>query len=362
MRHDRKRFEIDYQIDLLGLLDLLWRRRLFILMISLFTLFLSVLYVCVRTPVYQATAIVELPTQNDISHLNYGRGGDTGLEIFSPAEVYELYVRNLLSESMRRQFFQAVYLPSLDGEQRQGSREALYADFLQVLQIVPLGKEPPFRYAITVKLPDASQSAQWAVRYAELAGVNAKAEILKNIESDANVRAESLRQQIAAEREKARRQREDREARLSEALTVAKSIGLERPPVISGQLGGELSSGIVGELSYMRGSDALEAEIEGLRARPSDDPFIPGLREKQAELDFYDGLKVLPASIGVYRQDGAVELPDQSILPRWTMIVVMGLVFGVVMSVVIVLAHHVISAVFLSIGAGPSVNGKDAGG
>ncbi|MEN1480649.1 chain-length determining protein, partial [Pseudomonas aeruginosa] len=82
-------------------------------------------------------------------------------------------------------------------------------------------------------------------------------------------------------RETAKLRREDRITQLREALKVADSLGLERPPIINDQMSEQLSAIMSGNLMYMRGSKALKEEILVLEARTSDDPFIPALRTLQ---------------------------------------------------------------------------------
>lgn len=350
MHNDREFRDKYHEIDLLGMFELLWRRRFIVLSVASTVAMFFVIYVILRAPLYEARAIVKAPAQEDISQLNYGRGGHSGLKLLTTTDVYDIYVHSLLSESLRRNFFENIYLPQLPDVQRDGAVEDLYSGFSQLLQVVQLSKEPLNRYSVSVKLPDPVQAALWVKQYIEMAEIGAKAEVLENVRSDAFTKVENLRREIVSGRETARKQREDREVRLGEAFAVAKSIGLDKPQFFSGVVISELSSGGVGALSYMRGSDALAAEIESLKARVSDDPFIDGLRELQVELDFYSGLKILPSTIAVYRLDGTIGVPDRSILPNGALVVVMGVAFGLVTGVLLVLMWYVIRITFIRAG------------
>ncbi|MNJ51532.1 hypothetical protein D3C77_468400 [compost metagenome] len=107
---------------------------------------------------------------------------------------------------------------------------------------------------------------------------------------------------------------------------------IEKPLVI----GGNATVGVtadVGELTYMRGVKALEAEIENLKSRESDDAFIKSLREEQVSLAFYKSFNVKPDSVQVYRPDGEVEVPDEPVKPRKFLIVVMGVFLGLVLGI-----------------------------
>ena len=134
--------------------------------------------------------------------------------------------------------------------------------------------------------------------------------------------------------------RQDSITRLREALAVAEAIGLENPPIISGNLSAEVSADMDGQLTYMRGSKALKAEIHNLETRKSNDPFIGQLRELQNKQSFYKDLQVSPDTVSVYRQDGPIEQPDRPIKPKKDLIMLLGLFLGCVLGFMIALVRR----------------------
>jgi chain length determinant protein (polysaccharide antigen chain regulator) len=338
MRNERERLSAGGdEIDLFELIGGLWKRKILIGAISAIFMGAAVAYALLAKPIYEAKVFVQPPTQNDIAQLNYGRAGKSGLNTFSIKDVYSIYLRNLQSESLRREFFRKFYIPSLSEDQRKGSQDALYNQFKDVLKLGVASKETPDRFFVKSTRSDPEQAAQWVVRYVEMAGERAKREVIKDARADVLVKADTLEQQISSERESARKQREDRITQLREALLVARSVGLERPPIISNNL----SSEIEGSLMYMRGASALEAEIENLRKRSSDDPFIGNLRQRQEAISFYRSLQIEPHVIQVYRQDGAIESPDAPINPRKIVVVLLGMILGLVFGGGIALLLHI---------------------
>lgn len=321
------------EIDLFELIEGLWKQKVLIAVTTMVVTAIAVAYALLATPIYEAKVFVQPPTQNDIAQLNYGRGGSSGLSMMTVKDVYDIYLRSLQSESLRREFFRNVYLPTLPITERKGSQDALYSRFLSVISVGVAGKETPNRYVVKANLPDPQQAAEWVVQYLEMAGSRARSEIIKDAKADATVKANNLEQQITAALESAQKQREDQIVQLSEALRVAKSIGLERPPIISNTLTEEVSAGMGGGLMYMRGSKALEAEIENLRTRTSDEPFVQNLRQRQEALAFYRSLEIDPGVIQAYRQDGAIESPDKPIKPKRMLIVVLGAAGGLLLGV-----------------------------
>lgn len=109
---------------------------------------------------------------------------------------------------------------------------------------------------------------------------------------------------------------------------VAEAVGLEKSPVISGQVVEQLSAFMDGSLMYMRGSKALKAEIQALESRVSDDPFIPTLRTLQEQQRLFNSLSINPEKVAVFRQDGVVETPDTPVRPKKALVMAIGLVLG----------------------------------
>lgn len=339
MSNDRERVTRDDEIDLIELIRGLWQQKLIIILTTLLVGGAALAYALLSTPVYEAKVFVLPPSQNDIANLNYGRGGDSELGMLKVKDVYDVYVRNLQSESLRRRFFEDVYLLMLPQNVRKGSQDDLYRRLGKMLVVAVAGKETPNRFVITVDLSDPKVAASWAVKYAEMAGEQAKLEVLKDVKSDATVKASNLERTITAARESARGLREDQIAQLKEALIIAKSVDLERS-VIAGVGSPEVPAALDGALTYMRGSRALQAEIDNLERRTSDDPFIEGLREKQSTLMFYRSLDVDKQSFDTYRLDGGIELPDSPVRPKKLIIIVLGVLVGGLLGVLLALLCH----------------------
>jgi len=343
MTSTRERLNENDEIDLVELVKTLWRKKLLITVTTIFVTAVAGAYAFLATPVYEARVFVLPPSQNDIAHLNYGRGGESGLDRLSVKDIADVYARHLQSESLRRAFFQTVFLPTVGLEERNGSQDALYGRFNRLLGVAQVGKDAPARFSVTAKLPDPQQAVQWVTDYVQMAGNLAKSEVLKNVESEAMVKANNLQQRIYGAQDSARKQREDQIVQLKEALLVARSIGLEKPPIISygTNRASEFAADTEGPLTYMRGSKALEAEIENLQNRQSDDPFIKNMREQQAALSFYRSLKIDPVMVAVYRQDGIVEVPDRPVQPKKLIILVLGAVGGLVLGLLLAAFSHV---------------------
>ncbi|MHC8306521.1 LPS O-antigen chain length determinant protein WzzB [Pseudomonas sp. PB3P13] len=323
------------EINLQELVRSIWRKKWLILGAAVLSTVLAAAYAFTVKPVYEAKLFLIPPTQNDIANFNYGRIREYDLVPLTIKDVYSIFIRILDSESLHHDFFTNVYLPALSEEERKGSRDALYSRFSKMLVVTPPVKESGDQSAVSVQAADPDLAANWVQAYADRAGKLAKDELIKNITTESQVRARNLLQQIDLIRGTGIQLRQDSITKLREALRVAEAIGLEKPPIITGNPSVELAGSMDGQLIYMRGSKALKAEIENLEARQSDDPFVHSLRDLQAKYEFYQNLQIKPSDVWVYRQDGDVSRPDSPIKPKKTLIVVLGLILGLMTGLVI---------------------------
>ncbi|MFJ4055415.1 LPS O-antigen chain length determinant protein WzzB [Pseudomonas sp. NPDC089743] len=339
MRNERERLSGSDEIDLIELVQGVWRQKLWVGLIAVPIIAIGFTYIMLVSPVYEAKLYIQPPSQNEIAQLNYGRGDGTGLAPLSSKDVYSIYLKALQSEAVRDKFFRSAFLPMLTEAERSGSRDALYAQFNGMLKVTQAGKNMPDRYVLTANIEDPRLAATWVSSYAEMAAERAKNELLSGTRSDISIMADNLEQQIRASRASAANKRADQIAKLKEALRVASSIGLEKPPIIAETLSNEVSAGMSGALTYMRGTKALQGEIANLESRASDDPFIPDLRERQEKLSFLRSLKIDPSLVAMYQQDGAVSQPDEPIKPRKALIFLLSVLVGMGLGVMAALSR-----------------------
>ncbi|KRA87213.1 chain-length determining protein [Pseudomonas sp. Root68] len=342
MRVDSKINSNSEYFDFQKFVRAIFRQKLVVIGFTILGAALAASYAFLATPVYEAKAFVMPPSQNDISNFNYGRMKESELVPYTVKDVYDIYTRYLQAESLRLEFFSKIYVPSLSAQEREKSRNVLYSTFSQVLRVVPPLRETSDRYSVVVQTSDPQKAKEWVGAYVARAGELAKNEMIKNVSIESEVRARNLEQQISSARGKSSKAREDSIARLSEALRIAESIGLEKPPSITVSQS-VIAGGEAGQLTYMRGSKALKAEIESLQARKSDDPFTEHLRDLQDRYYFFKELKTEPASVSVYRQDGAVELPDSPVKPNKVLILILGVIGGLITGVAFVLLRGLLA-------------------
>lgn len=327
------------EIDLIELFRSLWEQKWLILLVTFFVTGAAAAYAFLSKPIYEARVAVLPPSLSNVAGFNLGRTQEVGLEPFKVQDVYEVFTRNLQADETRRLFFEGVYLPSLDESERKAPRDRLYESFSKVLSIKAPDKNQPNRYQVVVEHEDPEVAANWVRRYTEDVARRSLEEMIENAQREIEVKERDVEQRIDSLRDTAKARREDRIIQLREALTVAEAVGLEKTPVISGQVVEQLSAFMDGSLMYMRGSKALKAEIQALESRVSDDPFIPTLRTLQEQQRLFNSLSINPEKVAVFRQDGYVETPDAPAKPKKMLILVIGGGIGGMLGIFIALVR-----------------------
>lgn len=333
------------EIDLFELVQSLWKQKLLISLVTAAVTALAAGYAFLSVPVYESKSSILPPRSADIAGYNVGRS-EAGLAEFTATSVYTIFTRNLRSEGLRREFFEQVYLPAETAGQGAKAKDQLWERFNKKLSVSnPDVKNSPERFAVTVQSADSSQAAEWTDLYADWAAKKTKRVIADTVAAEISTRTKSTLGHIAVLRESARKLREDRIARLSEALKVADKVGLQASQVKASRTSsdGELEQFVDGNLMYMRGAKAIRAELDVLQNRKNEDPFIAGLRELENQLDFLAKVSISPDGVAVFTLDSAAEVPETPIKPKKALILALGLVLGGMLGVFIALIRGMLA-------------------
>lgn len=320
------------EIDLVELVKQLWLQKWLIAGCTLLIAGIAAAYAFLTAPVYQVTAGVMPPSLSDISGYNLGRS-EAKLTEFTPEGVYAVYKRNLLSGSLKRQFFDEIYLPSLSAEEQSAPKDILWKHFNSDFSVqAPDIKNNPDYYVVTVEGKQPEIVADWANRYVQMAAEKSENAMRTNQLTEIGTKAQSLSRQVDALRVTAENRRNDRIARLKEALVVANAVGYDAPQVTPAKTssGGELAEFMDGNLIYMRGAKAINAELAVLEKRTNDDPFIDDLRSIQNQMDFLRKVDVNPDNVSVFTFDSPALVPETPVAPKKMLVVIIGLILGLI--------------------------------
>ncbi|ARU90672.1 chain-length determining protein [Pseudomonas sp. M30-35] len=292
-------------------------------------------YAFLSAPTYQATAGVMPPRLSDISGYNLGRS-EAKLREFTVKDVYGVFKRNLLSGSLKRQLFEEAYLPSLSPEEASAAKDTLWKRFNADFSVqAPDVKNNPDYYEVKVVGKQPEVVADWANRYVNMAADKSAEVMQANLLTEIGTETQSLSRQVDALRLTAAKRRNDRIARLQEALIVADAVGYDSPQVTPGKTSsdGDFTEFMDGSLMYMRGAKAVKAELAVLEKRTNDDPFIVELRGIENQMDFLQKIDVNPANVAVYTLDSPALVPETPIKPNKLLVVFVGLISGIMLGV-----------------------------
>lgn len=333
------------EIDLRELFVSLWAERLRILVVTLLVSGGAAAYAFLTTPIYEAKSSLLPPQLSDIAGYNLGRAA-ANLPNFTVKDVYQVFTRNLISDALRRKFFREVYLPALSEDERAEHQDKLWKRFNEkVLSAsVPDEKEHPEYLEVRVEYKDPELAAKWTNLYVKSAAELTSNNMQQNVLLEIATRIQETERRIAVLRETALQRRQDRIVQLKEALAVADTVGISAPQVTTGRTSsdGALSSFVDGSLMYMRGANAIRAELQTLENRKSDDPFITELRDLQSQQAFLKGIDVKPDHVAAFTLDSVAEVPETPIKPKKALVLAIGVVLGLVLGVLVALFSRVL--------------------
>ncbi len=332
------------EIDLRELAYTLWASKWLILIITLVVTAGAAAYAFLTPPTYQVQIDIAPPTAQSLDNYNmaYQLSGPAmsaitqgatanGIAALTPPTALQAVYTTATSAEFRQEFKQALPTPANDGSANSSPGN----NALPAVSSVAAGAGSA-KVSMLWQGHDPNAMALWASRYATMALASAKDQLISSLDSALTQNQDSIAQQIATLREGAKINLENDIAQLQEALALAKAIGLEQPSST-----GNLATSYAGEMAYMRGVEALKADLALRQARTDLDPYIselPNILKKQALLD---SIQVDPEQLTVGFLEQTAPLTAQQIKPRKRLIIALGLVLGGMLGVFWVLITQV---------------------
>lgn len=337
------------EIDLFELIAALWRAKWLIGLITVVVTGAAVAYALLATPAYETQAKTLPPTASDLAEYSVAYrllepalralGSDrAGIKERDASEVYAVFLRYLLSSSLRERFFNDVYLPANAEEASDAERESLWREFNQALSVQQAeAKSAGNKDEASVSFQgiDAQALADWTNTFIRMAADAAKQQLLADLKSTVQSYQTGIQDQIDSLRIAARDERHYETARLESALKLAQAIGLEEPPA-----SGNLITSYTGSTLYLQGAQALRAKLDLLQARKSDDPYIDQLPGLQYAQKLLSKVNLAPQDLTVVTVDRPALRPWQPVKPKKRLIVALGLILGLMLGAGTALVRH----------------------
>lgn len=315
------------EISLFDLMKIFWQQKWVILTITIFCFGISVLYLQLAKPVYEAKVRVTLPSVNSIAMLNLSQSYSAGSQqyLFDINQMYQLFSDTLESNSIKNDFFKQVYLPYLTDMRRESIPESkLFNNYLKKISI----KKDPKTLGITViaETDNPYKSREFVKKFIALAEKKALLEMQEKINDLNRIKALDIQQKIAWTRELAKKYRIDRLSQLNDAMVTAKAVGLQ-----NFSMNGTLNNINKSSILFMLGTKALESEIKILNAKEIDYGLVPQLRELENAYNFYSNAKVSVEAIKMFQFEDVINLPSSPIWPKKNLILILGLIGGLML-------------------------------
>ena len=405
------------EIDLFALFQAIWQQKKVIIAATIVSGLVALGYVYAVTPEYQVTSVLRPAAINELDALNR-----SGVYTLPPSEALLKVGASLESYDSRLGFFrdnQELFTQfKRPGRTLEQSFEEFNRDSLKLVLPDPKKADSLSAFiALELNYPKGVDGVQilngfvdYAVkaereqiasdlkvivnnRLTELKGkidaarssyeMGKEARIAKLQEAD-NLKRAQLQDELKALRQQLKVVRTDRMAQLTEAIGIAKSLGIQKPTTPSA-LG---DSARMGDSSVMRteinnqqiplyfmGVEALEAERSALQQRKTDD-FTEGriaqiarelqllqsnrevevLKQRQNEDVFLSGVEPLRAEVvrlgnlsnldisnlKLVSVDRKALEPMRPVKPQKALILALGVLLGAILGVLIVLIRHLL--------------------
>ncbi len=313
------------EIDLVELFRALWRQKLLIVGVTLIVTLIAAAYAFLATPYYETRTYLRPVPQSSLDQLN-----ETGIYKLTPEEAVNRVAGALSSYDNRLDFFlnnQALFeripkrgdsLEQTFAEFNERSFEMLHPDpkrtdnrsaFVGLELTYPEGMDGAsvvngfVAYVLDMERKEIADDLESLINnrlasldmnmQAQRANYNAakEAKIAALLEEDALKRAQ-LQDELSALREELKTRRTNRIQELSEAISIAESLGIRTPTspyaMTESARGGAqvIRTEVTNQETplYFMGTEALTAERDALLNRKSDDFIEPRIAEIQSEL------------------------------------------------------------------------------
>lgn len=334
------------EISLFDLVLILWRNKWAAVATAAAVMALSLAYLLFATPIYKADVHFLPPTHQDIEALNVGRqyvlvGEELrqyDLLSYEVAQVYEQFIRQLNSLALRWEFFRRNNLFDYYAPENEDATEAVVFEraFNQKLIVVSQGRtdDSPFR-TISFEMDNAQKTAALLNQFVGFVAGETKAQLIGNVRNSIAAEIDKLETLIESKREVAEQRRQDMIAQLEEALQIAGKLKIRtQSDYTPAQDPARQGDSIVNTAElplYTRGIHSLQAEIEVLKKRTSNDPYIEGLRDAQERANALRALVIDPQYVRVVTIDSPAVIPVKPEKPDRLLVLAVGACLAVLL-------------------------------
>mgnify|MGYP001333460182 FL=1 len=340
-------------INIGNLYQTLLNKKRSVLIILLASVVLSSLYAFTLPNLYRAQIYIVPPQDKFVQPLNYFAtqiAKDSQL-VLKQQYIYFDFMKNAQSRQFQRKFFfdNNIY-DYFDAD----PEEAFDVSFNEMLRFSLESKyvsrdirQEDF-FNVSFLHSDPNLAAKWLNDYVQMVERETSRRIVDGVNTSIENYRKKIQSAIDSHKNQAKQIRADNITRLKEALLIAEELDIIKPSNanLTNQTIIMDNSTVSGPTQitemplYLFGTDALKTQIDILQNRVSDDPFIPNLRSLEAELNTTSLVKVNYSDVRVAEIDQKALAPTRKYSPRRSLILIVGLFFGIVVSFFYILIAH----------------------
>ena len=327
------------EINIGNFLELVRKNKNTVIAIIAFSFISSVVYSMIATKYYKANAYIMPAEPKHIRALNIV-GGDGILLTqtkFELDDVYTRFILNVQSRKYQRKFFfeNELYKHFKETNYDKSFEENFYDNLSFTLKSGTMSREFRRQQFLTATLihTDPKLAAEWLNQYIKMVRGRTAIELADAANTAIINKRNILKGEVLSRQKLAKRTTEDRIVQLEEALQIANKLGIvEREENLAStqSISFDKDTPLThGNPLYLMGTKALNAEINTLKNRTSQESFITGLRSLQHKVESLTSIIVDPNDVQVAQIDQFAVPPTVRFSPKRKLIVFLGTSSGV---------------------------------
>ena len=326
------------EISLVDIFRVLLRRKKLILGIFVFVTCIGLIYAFAAKRIYEVETILLPPSFEDVQPLNVLNNTTAIPNKVSSSNVFSKFLENANSRKLRKEFFDEFELLEMLSEE---------ADPILTTKNINDNFEG-FSKALIVKLDKKTNSARitlkgihkdkiglWLDNFIDLANQKTVYQLINNLDSIINSQIKNIKINISSKRSIYKKRREDELGRLQEAYQIAKNLGIRDYNI--GDMSSKntsLSIYMQDKKTYMQGTKMLQAEIDALKNRKSDDIHIVGLRDLQERLTQLEAIEIDKNKLQTVFIDKKAVVSVEPIRPKRMLILILSIILGGMLGII----------------------------
>jgi len=332
------------EISLVDIINVLLRRKKIILGIMVITVVVGLFNAFNQKRVYQVETILFPPLYENIQPLNVLNSNNVNSN-----NVIATFIGNINSRKLKKTFiekFKVLETLLVDSTQALTEKDSntVFEGFSNAVK-VRAGKTAGGT-VITLEGSHKEKIGPWLDSLVAMANQETINQLVRNLQLEIDSKIKSLKIEISSKRSIYKQRREDELGRLEEAYQIAKELGIREHlfvPNVEGPFNRAVSeelNSISKSLSnenhlsvYMKGTKVLQAEINALKNRKSDDLHITGLRDVQEQLTKLEAIVIEKDKLQSVVVDKKAAINVKPIRPNRKLIVMLSLILGGVLGI-----------------------------